>query len=300
MFAALSGLMVFALALLPTPVQAQAIVVNGVSCPTASVQLSAAGLIATLPVGCSGNGNACDSALVSFTVSGIFISAPPACLTASVIASPIPLQSANVNGNTCPSATVTFSSGRIAFNTAACLAAIPPPPPISVLAVKSRKVHGAAGSFDIAIDTTQAINGLVTVEPRAVGTGHVVVFQFDAAVTTPGSATVVDSLGATLSASLQQSGNDIAVTLLNATDISRVRVSLTGVNGSVNASASLGFLLGDVNNSRTVSSSDISGVKARSGQVTDASNFKFDVNTSGAINASDISTFKARSGNTLP
>ena len=48
-----------------------------------------------------------------------------------------------------------------------------------------------------------------------------------------------------------------------------------------------------------VNSSDISGVKARSGQATTASNFKFDVNASGAINSSDISAVKARSGLTL-
>ena len=282
-------------------VQVQPIVVNGVSCPTATVKLSAAGLIATLPVGCSGNGNACDSALVTFSSTGIFISAPPACLTASVIPSPIALQSANVNGSPCPTATVTFSSGNIGINTAACLTTIvTPPAPITLLAVKSRKVHGAAGTFDITIDNTQAINGLVTVEPRIIGSGHVIVFQFDAAITSPGSVSVVDSSGASLSASLQQSGSEILVTLLNASDISRVTVSLAGVNGAVNASASLGFLLGDVNNSRSVNSSDISGVKARSGQTTDASNFKYDVNTSGAINSSDISTFKARSGNTLP
>ena len=68
----------------------------------------------------------------------------------------------------------------------------------------------------------------------------------------------------------------------------------------LNPSVSLGFLVGDVNNSRSVNSSDISSVKARSGQTTDATNFKFDVNSSGAINSSDISAVKARSGLVLP
>ena len=62
----------------------------------------------------------------------------------------------------------------------------------------------------------------------------------------------------------------------------------------------LGFLVGDINNSGSVNSSDISGVQARSDQSVDATNFKYDVNVSGAINSSDISAVKARSGLVLP
>ena len=76
-------------------------------------------------------------------------------------------------------------------------------------------------------------------------------------------------------------------------------LSLAGVNGTLSTSASLGFLLGDVNNSRTVSQIDISALQARAGQVTDLSNFRFDVNASGSINASDIAAAKARLGAVL-
>ena len=72
------------------------------------------------------------------------------------------------------------------------------------------------------------------------------------------------------------------------------------VNGSTPAQVSLGFLVGDVNNSYSVNSSDISGVKARFNQVTTSTNFKFDLNASGSINSSDISVVKARSGLKLP
>ena len=75
---------------------------------------------------------------------------------------------------------------------------------------------------------------------------------------------------------------------------------LTGINGSFDTTVSLGFLVGDVNGSRAVNSSDISGVKARSGQAVDANNFRFDVNATGVINSSDISAVKARSGLVLP
>ena len=170
------------------------------------------------------------------------------------------------------------------------------PPAFSLVAVQSRKTHGAAGNFDIAIDAVPQISGAVTVEPRAIGTDHTIIFQFDTLITATGIvATSVGSATATIS------GNDVIVSLTGVPNSSRAQVTLTNVsNAGVNASAFIGFLIGDVNNTRSVNSSDISGVKARSGQATTAANFKFDVNTSGAINSSDISAVKARSGLLLP
>ena len=369
--------------MLPGSAQAQAIVVNGLSCPAASVQFTSVGMVATLPAGCSGNGNPCDSALVTFSATGIYISAPAACLTAGPTPAPVALQTVNVNGNGCNGATVTLSATGIAVNAPlACLGTATPAPvistvspaaayagqtatitgsnfaagatvtvggfaaavlgstgatsltigipiiatgtqpvivtaagqpsaafpitiiavPVSVtlLAVQSRKLHGAAGIFDLPIDTVPAISGAVTVEPRGTGSGHVIVFKFGGAVTATGTVSAVDSSGTTINVNVQRTGNEISVTLANATDMQRVTVSLTGVNGTTNASASIGFLLGDVNNSRSVNSSDISAVKMRSGQSTTATNFKFDVNTSGTIDSSDVSIVKARSGFMLP
>ena len=163
-------------------------------------------------------------------------------------------------------------------------------------AVQSRKTHGPAGAFDIAIDTGQAIGGTVTVEPRNIGTGHTIVFQFAGPITATGA--VASTAG---SASAAISGNDVVVTLTGIPDNSRATVSLTNVNNAgVNASASIGFLVGDVNNSRSVTATDILQVKGRSGQATDATNFKFDLNASGSITASDILAVKGRSGLVLP
>ena len=170
-----------------------------------------------------------------------------------------------------------------------------------LLAAVSRKTHGPAGPFDIIIDTSQLIGGLVTTEPRASdagGAGHKVVFQFDGPITAAGAPDILNALGAPVGnvASVVANGNAVEVTCTGIPDNTRVTVSLVNVNNIVNASASIGFLVGDVNNSRTVNASDISGVKARSGKPTDASNFKFDLNASGDISSSDISAVKARSG----
>ena len=165
---------------------------------------------------------------------------------------------------------------------------------LTPIAVVARKIHGGAGTFDLPVDTTPTA---VTVEPRTIGNGHTIVFQFNVPITATGTVTVtpVGTVFAT------PSGDDVVVTLTNITDNQRVTISLANVNGAgVNVSAAMGFLIGDVNNSRSVSASDISGVKARVGQATTGANFRFDVNASGMINPVDITAIKARSGLALP
>ena len=172
----------------------------------------------------------------------------------------------------------------------------------TLVAVQSRKTHGAAGPFDLPIDTAQPIGGAMTVQPRAIGAGHTIVFQFSSPIATPGTPAAVDSGGAPIGAvSAAAVGNEVTVTLTGLPENRRVTVSLADVNGAgVNVAASLGYLVGDVSNSRAVNSSDISGVKARLNQVTTAANFRFDLNASGAISSSDIATVKSRSGLVLP
>ena len=167
----------------------------------------------------------------------------------------------------------------------------------TLLAVLSRKAHGTAGTFDLPILMNIPIAGAITVEPRTIGAGHTIVFQFDQLITSAGPVTA--TLGS--ATSVTSNNNDVIVTLTGLAENRRVTISLTNVNGSASSAAvSMGFSVGDVNNTRSVNSSDISGVKARSGQTTTASNFQFDLNASGAINSSDISAVKARSGLTLP
>jgi hypothetical protein len=174
---------------------------------------------------------------------------------------------------------------------------------LTLLGVQSRKTHAVAGTFDLAIDTTQAIGGAITVEPRAIGAGHLVVFQFNVPITSFTSLGVTDAgmapIGSFSSASV---GNDLQVTLTGIPDNRRVQISLNNANGPGGPSvvAAIGFLVGDINNSRAVNATDISGVKARSGLSTNSSNFRFDLNSSGGINATDIAAVKARSGLVLP
>ncbi len=173
---------------------------------------------------------------------------------------------------------------------------------LQLVAAKSRKIHGAAGTFDIAIDIAKPITGAVTVEPRAIGTGHTIVFQFDSAISAAGTASAADANGV-LMASVSQivaSGNDVSVTLASVPDNRRLTLSLMGVNGSLSVSVAIGFLIGDVDGNRLVDSTDVTMVQATSGQATNASNYKFDVNASGGINISDITAVRARVGFSIP
>ncbi len=173
---------------------------------------------------------------------------------------------------------------------------VTPVAPLVIVSVNSRKTHAAAGPFDVLIDHNIASNGLVSVEPRNIGSGHLLVFQFSGTVTVPGSVmTTVGSASAPLA-----SGNNVLVTLTNVPDRQRVTVTLSGVNGSAGASATIGFHVGDVSNSRAVNAADISGVKARNGQAVNTTTARYDVNLSGVIDGVDVSVVKARSGQVLP
>lgn len=175
--------------------------------------------------------------------------------------------------------------------------------PAAVVTVQSRKTHGAAGPFDLPIATGIPSGGAVTVEPRAIGSGHTIVFTFDAPVASVGGVTSKDASGLldVGAATFTFAGNNVVVALTGVADGQRANITLTNVNeAGNNASVAIGFLVGDVTNSRAVNASDIMGVKARAGQVLDNSNFRFDVNASGAIDAADSSAVKARAGLMLP
>ena len=134
-----------------------------------------------------------------------------------------------------------------------------------------------------------------------IGGGHSVVFKFNSSVNVPGAVSVRDEANATVNASSVATGADVVVTIPVIADNKKVTITLTGVNGGLNTSpAAIGFLIGDINNSRSVTTADVAGVKARAGLATTQLNFKHDVNLSGTVTAADISITKARLGLLLP
>jgi hypothetical protein len=171
----------------------------------------------------------------------------------------------------------------------------------TLTSVVSRKTHGANGTYELLIDRAPSVGGNVTVEPRVMGAGHQIVFKFDRAIGNAGALVVTDSTGTTINtANAVASGNEVIVTLTGNLFAKRVAMSLTAINGNVNASVALGFLLADVNNSRNVNAQDTSRIRARAGQHANSSNFQYDITTSGRITAVDVVVSKVLSGTALP
>ena len=197
----------------------------------------------------------------------------------------------------------TGATGSVSFQLASGFRAAVnvPPAVLNLLSVFSRKFHNGT-PFDLTIDRTQPITGTITVEPRAIGAGHMVVFRFDSAITAEGAATALDAaLNSAATVTLSRAGNDVIVTLANVADNKRLNLTLTGVNGSTTAfAAAIGFLVGDVGNTHKVTAADISAVKANVGKPVNSIGIaKFDLNVDGSITQADISAAKARSGMVL-
>jgi len=172
--------------------------------------------------------------------------------------------------------------------------------PVTLASVQSRKTHGAGNVFDLPVDFSVPVAGSVTVESRRIGGSHTIIFQFNAAISSLGTVTALNSSGAAVGTVSQAiSGDDVIVSLAGVPDNQRLTITLPSVNGSLTATASMGFLVGDVNSNRAVNAVDVIVVKQRSGQPVRATNFQMDTDTSGYVDATDVTGVKARSGQTL-
>jgi hypothetical protein len=163
----------------------------------------------------------------------------------------------------------------------------------------SRRVHGAAGTFDIPLSTADVHNP--TTEPRQ-GPAQTIVFTFDKPIS---AATASITEGTATAGTPTFSGNDVVVGLTGVTDQQYVTVSLTNVASSDGGtggtgSVRVGFLVGDVNQTRVVSVADLGLVNQQLSQVTTAANFLKDVNASGTLTVADKGITNANLTRALP
>jgi hypothetical protein len=181
---------------------------------------------------------------------------------------------------------------------------------LAPVSAASRKVHGAAGTFDIPLPLT----GTAGIECRQnttndpptspnFGKDHQVVVTFGGPVTVQSASVTSTTLGDSPSATFNSVGNDVVVDLHNIPALPR-RLTITLNNASHFDTGTfnipLSILLADATGSGGVNASDVSQVKSKSGQTVGATNFRTDITLSGSINASDISLAKAKSGTALP
>jgi Dockerin type I domain len=162
----------------------------------------------------------------------------------------------------------------------------------------SRKVHGAAGTFDVPLPLT----GNVGVECRSGGAtnDYQMIVNFATSVTV-GGASVTSGTGSVSSFSV--SGSQVTVNLTGVTNVQRITVTLSNVNDGTHMGdvpVSMGVLVGDVNGNAIVNASDVSLTKSQVGQPVSGSNFREDVNANGTISATDVALVKSDVGTALP
>ena len=180
----------------------------------------------------------------------------------------------------------------------------------TVSAAVSRKTHGAAGTFDIALPLT----GTAGVECRSGGAtnDYTMVVTFTGNVTVTGSPQAQVSMGAGCVGSggacmggnnVTVSGATVTIPLTNITNAQTIMVKLSGVSDGMamgDVIIPMGILIGDTSGNDSVNASDVSQTKAQSGAAVTGSNFREDVTANGAINAGDVSSVKSHSGTSLP
>ena len=170
----------------------------------------------------------------------------------------------------------------------------------------SRKAHGFAGNFDIALP----LSGTPGIECRSGGATNdytlVVTFLANVSVSGNPQAAVTSGIGTIGSGGISNggmvmtSGNVVTIPLTNVANAQTINVTLNNVNGSTNVTIPMGVLIGDVNGNGAVNASDVALTKSRSGQPVAAATFRSDVNADGSINAGDVALVKSLAGTGLP
>jgi len=196
------------------------------------------------------------------------------------------------------------NGGPLALANPSTVTCLPIPVPTSVV---SRKMHGAAGTFDINLP----LIGTRGVEDRGTGStnDYTLVFTFSNNLVSVTSASVTNHNPAsgtgTVCGTSGPSANQYTVNLCGVSTGQYITVTLNNVvdtagnSGNV-VSPQMGVLVGDVNANGTVSNTDVSVVKTQVAAPVTASNFRDDVNFNGVISNTDVSVTKTQVGTTLP
>ena len=162
----------------------------------------------------------------------------------------------------------------------------------------SRKTHGAAGTFDIALP----LSGNVGIECRSGGAtnDYQMIINFETTVTV-GNALVTSGTGSM--SSFTVNGSQVTVNLTGVANVQIITVTLFNVNDGTNMGnvpVSMGVLVGDVNGNGLVNASDVALTKSQVGQPVGSSNFREDVNANGTISSTDVAIIKSDVGTALP
>jgi hypothetical protein len=178
-------------------------------------------------------------------------------------------------------------------------------PQVPFLGAVSRKTHGSAGTFDIALPPT-GDPGFPGIECRSGGASndYKIVFTFANPLTSVAGVSITGT-GSVSSSAIGAEPHEFIVNLTGVTNAQRFTVTLTGIadtagNSTASLPSTMGVLIGDTTANRAVNSSDIAQTQSQSGQVVGPDNFREDVTLNGLINSSDIALVQSKSGTALP
>ncbi|HEX8679062.1 MAG TPA: LamG-like jellyroll fold domain-containing protein, partial [Chthoniobacterales bacterium] len=171
-------------------------------------------------------------------------------------------------------------------------------PALGLSSAVSRKTHAGGGGVK---DVPLPLTGPAGTESRngsPLGT-HTLVFTFTNSVAN-GTAAVTAGTGS-VNGTPTFSGNTMTVNLTGVSNAQQITVTVSGVTdalGQVLAPTAVNMkaLVGDVNGDSSVNSGDSIVTRSRSGQTTDATNFRSDVNLDGSINSGDAAVVRSASG----
>lgn len=189
--------------------------------------------------------------------------------------------------------------GLIDAHTAMTVLTLPPP---TLVTAASRKPHGKTEpkpEYDLPL----ALDGRPTVDGR-IDSRLTLVFTFDRPILTATPRLVRGSAQFAGEAVIENESS-VVVKLEGMADCQWLTVELADVlaaDGSFldTASVSVGVLGGDVNNSASVTGSDVYQLRLVSGALVNAENFEMDVNLSGVLDGMDVYAIRLRTGKALP
>jgi uncharacterized delta-60 repeat protein len=171
--------------------------------------------------------------------------------------------------------------------------------PLSFIGAVSRKTHGSAGVFDVALPLT----GEPGVECRTSRGRDTLVFSFSSDIVSANAA-VTQGIGS-VSGPPTFSGNTITVNLAGVADVQQITVTLTNVTGSNgvilrSAAVSMNVLAGDATADKNVTPSDVMAVRRQAGMPVTIENFRDDLDASGDIARIDAQIARRNIGHGLP
>lgn len=206
--------------------------------------------------------------------------------------------------NTTKARVMVRAVGNVYFDISNVNFTITAPPEVPLLGIASRKLHGTAGSFDVALP----LSGPPGVECRSGGTNndHTIVFSFVNALSGVTSASITQGTGTVnTNSGIGPNANQYTVNLTGVANAQHLVVTLFGVQDAVGNMSSavavpMDVLFGDINAVSGVTGSDVNLCKTQVGIDLSVDNFRMDINASGFVSGSDVNQVKAQVGTFLP